>query len=125
MFFLPHNMLSQIDSSPVLQSRIQSAEAVNRAMARYPLIVQILRELDSAPVPLPGDDDLRHGCDRALTAMLAELAWIDPAPPGIPSEAEALARSCLNAEKSARLIDADKLRLIHQFIDRIFGEEPG
>jgi hypothetical protein len=94
-------------------------------MARFPLLVQILRELDAAPVPHPGDDELWHGCDRALTTMLAELAWINPAAPGVPSEAEALARSWLNTGRSARLIDADKLRLAHQFIDRILGDGPG
>jgi hypothetical protein len=119
------NMSNQIDFSPELKSRKRSAEAINRAMARFPLLVNILGELDAAAVPLTGDDDLRHGCDRTLTTMLAELAWIDPAPPGKPTKTEETARGWLKADKVTRLIDADKLQRIHQFIDRILGEEPG
>lgn len=94
-------------------------------MTRFPLLVELLGELDSASVPFPGDDDLRHGCDRTLTTMLAELARIEPAPPGNSSKAADLARGWLKTDKSLRLIDADKLRLAHRFIERILGEEPG
>jgi len=81
-------------------------------MARFPLILQILGELGQAPVPFPGDDDIRHGC---------ELARIKIAPAGKPSKAEETAQSWLSSPGSAQLIDADKLQRMQQFIDRILN----
>ena len=114
-------MSTTTDFSPDTKNRKHSAEAINRAMARFPLLVDILGELSTASIPYPGDDDLRHGCDRTLTAMLCELARIEPAPPGKTSKAEEIAHHWLKGEKVIRLIDADKLQRIHQFIDRILG----
>ncbi len=116
-------MSTEIEISPETKTRKHSAEAINRAMARFPLIVGILGELSKATIPLPGDDDLRHGCDRTLTTMLAELARIVPAPPGKFSKAEETARSWLKGENTVRLVDVDKLQRIQQFIDRILGTE--
>ncbi len=117
MSHLPHHAVN-----PVCQSaRKHFSEEINRAMARFPLIVQILGELGQVPVPFPGDDDIRHGCERALTAMLSELARIEVAPAGRSSQAEETARSWLNSSVSGQLIDADKLQRIQQFIDRILN----
>ena len=116
-------MSSKIELSPDSKTRKHSADAINRAMARFPLIVEILGELSKAQVPLPGDDDLRHGCDRTLTTMLSELARIEPAPPGKSSKAEETARGWLKSDKVVRLVDVDKLQRIQQFIDRILGSE--
>lgn len=116
-------MSTEIELSPETKTRKRSAEAINRAMARFPLIVGILGELSNATIPFPGDDDLRHGCDRTLTTMLAELSRIVPAPPGKLSKTEETARSWLKGDKVIRLIDADKLQRIQQFIDRILGTE--
>lgn len=117
-------MPTPTDFSPETKNRKHSAEAINRAMARFPLIVEILGELSKAPIPLPGDEDLRHGCERTLTTMLSELARIEPAPPGKPSKAEDTVHNWLKGEKSIRLIDVDKLQRIQQFIDRILGSQP-
>lgn len=102
-------------------SRKHTAEEINRAMARFPLIVQILGELGQAQVPFPGDDDIRHGCERALTAMLSELARIGVAPAGKPSKAEEIAQSWLNGSVSGQFVDVDKLQRMQQFIDRILN----
>jgi hypothetical protein len=102
-------------------TRNHSAEEINRAMARFPLIVRILGELGEAAVPLPGDDDVRHGCERALTAMLSELARIEVAPAGKLSKAEEIAQSWLSSSVSGQLIDVDKLQRMQQFIDRILN----
>ena len=106
---------------PFPTTRKHSAEEINRAMARFPLLVQILGELNQAQVPFPGDDDIRHGCERALTAMLSELARIRVAPSGKPSKAEDTAQSWLSSPVSGQLIDADKLQRMQQFIDRILN----
>ncbi len=116
-------MSTRIELSPDTKTRKHSADAINRAMARFPLIVEILGQLSEAQVPFPGDDDLHHGCDRTLTTMLAELARVEPAPPGKSSKAEENARGWLKGDKTVRLIDADKLERIQQFIDRVLGEE--
>ena len=102
-------------------TRKRSAEQINRAMARFPLIVQILAELGQAQVPFPGDDVVRHGCERALTAMLSELARIEVAPAGKPSKAEEIAQCWLSSSVSGQLIDVDKLQRMQQFIDRILN----
>lgn len=117
---MPSNIIFSCD----IKNREHSAEAVNRAMARFPLIVEILAELSRARIPFPGDDDLRHGCHRTLTTMLAELAKIDPAPAGKPSKTEKIVHGLLKGDEVVRLIDADKLQRIQQFIERILGPKP-
>lgn len=102
-------------------SRRQAAEEINQAMARFPLIVQILGELNESPIPLPGDDDIRHGCERALTGMLSELARIQPVPPGKSSKAEETAQAWLHSTAAPPLVDVDKLQRMQQFIDCILN----
>lgn len=116
-------MSTKTEVSPETKTRRNAVDSINRVMTRFSLIVEILSELSKAQVPFPGDDDLRHGCDRTLTTMLSELARIEPAPPGKSSKAEEQARSWLKEQKVVRLIDADKLLRIQQFIDRVLGAE--
>lgn len=104
--------------SPSPQStRKFAAEEINRAMARFPMIIRVLSELSCAQFPFPGDADIRHGCERALTGILSELARIQPAPAGKPSKSEELAQAWLQNPEARRLIDADKLQRMQQFID--------
>ena len=88
-------------------------------MARFPLLIQILAELNQDQIPLPGDADIRHGCERALTTMLAELSRIESAPTGKSSKAEEAAQNWLQHPEADKLIDTDKLVRIQLFIDRI------
>ena len=106
---------------PFQITRKQSCEEINRALTRFPLILRILAELRDARLPFPGDDDIRHGCERALTRMLSDLARIPPAPVGKPSKAEETARSWLQSPASRQWIDADKLERMQQFIDAILN----
>lgn len=108
-------------SPPAPQSRKLAAEEINRAMSRFPLIVRILGELDESPIPLPGDDDLRHGCERALTGILSELARIEPVPSGKSSKAEEAAQVWLHSTSAHKLVDVDKLQRMQQFIDCILN----
>ncbi|MFT4175552.1 MAG: hypothetical protein QM627_02745 [Luteolibacter sp.] len=103
------------------KTRKQTAEAINRALVRLPLLLDVLEELSKQDFPCAGDQELRHGCDRALTAMLSRLALIDPAPNGQVSNAEKIAESWLHEARAPRLIDASKLERLQQFIDRILG----
>jgi len=112
-------MSNQPISPPPHKVRKQSAEEINRAMARFPLLVQILAELSHDQIPLPGDADIRHGCERALTTMLSELARIEGAPAGKLSKAEETAQNWLQHPAADKLIDADKLVRMQIFIDRI------
>jgi len=111
----------QTTTSPPQKTRKQAAEDINRAMARFPLLVQILGDLSQNSVPLPGDDDIRHGCERALTTMLAELARIEGAPGGKSSKAEEIAQSWILNQPASHLIDADKLQRMQLFIDCILN----
>lgn len=90
-------------------------------MSRFPLIVRILGELDQSPIPLPGDDDIRHGCERALTGMLSELARIEPVEPGKSSKAEDTALAWLQTSSAHKLVDVDILQRMQQFIDCILN----
>jgi hypothetical protein len=105
-------------------TRDQSAEAIQRAMTRFPLIVEVLGQLREAGVPFPGDEDIRHGCQRAITAIMVELARIEPATPGRSTKAEAGAIPMIQDREAARLIDADQLQRMEQFIRRILGTNP-
>ncbi len=111
-------------SLPPQKARKHSAEEINRAMARFPLLIRILAELNQDQIPLPGDADIRHGCERALTAMLSELSRIESAPSGKSSKAEEAAHNWLQNPDTSKLIDADKLVRIQLFIDRIL-KSPG
>ena len=113
-------MFTKPDSIPA-GTRKQSAEAIHRAMTRFPLIVEVLGQLRKAEVPFPGDEDIRHGCQRALTAIMVELARIEPAPPGKASKPEASALSLIQDQETSHLIDADQLQRMEQFIQRILG----
>jgi hypothetical protein len=117
-------MFTQPDSEAVLKTRKETAEEVHRALMRLPMIVDILGVLARSQVPYAGDSDIRHGCERALTAMLLELARIEPAPHGKPVKTEETLFSQLDDKTAARLIDADQLQRIQQFVERILGPHP-
>ncbi len=107
--------------NPSQKTRKQAVEAVHRAMARFPLILDTLDQLRRADVPFPGDPDLQHGCVRAITAMLVELARIEPAPQGKATKLEQAALAALHDVRATRLVDPDQLQRMLQFIERILG----
>jgi len=113
MFTQPEN--------PTQKTRKQAVEAVHRAMFRFPLILETLDQLRRAEVPFPGDPDIQHGCVRAITAILVELARIEPAPLGKASRMEQAAIACLHDARAVRLVDPDQLQRMQQFIERILG----
>jgi hypothetical protein len=114
-------MLSTPEGKSVSNPRKSTTEAVHRAMKRFPLILETLGELAKEPVPFPGDADIRHGCERALTAILVELSRIEPAPPGPASQNEEAALNWLHARAASQLIDADHLERFQHFLERILG----
>ncbi len=111
--------MSQPSTFHSLKLRAESAEAINDAMALFPLIAQMLRQLSEIHLPHPGNEDLRHGCERALTRILSELARIETAPLGVLSEAETKARNWLADDREHEFVDADILQRIQIFIDFI------
>ena len=89
-------------------------------MARFPLVVEILKHLHVSAIPQPGDEELRHGCQRALTSMLAALSRSAPAT--TPQSFRVCGKTALewlHSPEAARLIDADQLERFVQFISRI------
>lgn len=114
-------MFTQPESTPALNTRKQSVEAVTQALARFPLIVEILGKLGKTQIPHPGDDDIRHGCERALTSILRELARIEPAPSGKSSKAEETAIGWLHSKMACDHLNPDQLQRIQQFAERILG----
>ncbi len=104
-------------SSPQRTDSRKSFGKIEEAITRFPLIVRTLADLEDTAVPYPGDADIRHGCERALTSMLSELARInreDGASPGGDSALE-----WLHGPAARRLVDADKLERMEQLIDAI------
>lgn len=99
------------------------AREINRAMERFPLILENLEELSKSLLPAPGDAEIRHGCERAITAILAALAKIDP-PIAMPSPMpegfeEQIARAWLLGELPGRLVDPARFARLSDFIDRL------
>ncbi len=117
-------MLTPSNDMTFAHSRQHTAAAVCEALARFPLIVEILGELAKSQIPQPGDADIRHGCQRALTAMLLELSRIDPAPPGPVTKHEETALNWLHARAASQLIDPDQLERFEHFVGRILGSSP-
>jgi hypothetical protein len=115
-------MFTTIESHSPLRTRQQATEEIGYAMERFPLIVKILGTLGEAEIPMPGDADIRHGCERALTAMLVALARIEPVQPGKPVAGEEAALNQLHGNHAVRLIDSDQLQRMHQFVERILGK---
>jgi hypothetical protein len=113
-------MLIHPDNKPASGPRKQTAEAVGRAMSRFPLVVEVLGKLGDSTVPLAGDAEIQHGCRRALTAMLVELSRIEPAAIGKPVKQEQMIMDWLHTREAAQLIDADQLERFQHFLDRIF-----
>lgn len=108
--------------SPVQKkSRESTAEEVYQTMARFSWIVEILDKLSEDEIAHAGDHDIRHGCQRALTAMLAELSRMEPAPEGRIGKAEKSVLAQLRGKKAMKLIDADQFQRFEQFIARIFN----
>lgn len=103
------------------KTRKHAADEINRAMARFPLILSILGELGKTQLPFPGDDDIRHGCERALTSLLSELAYIPKAPAGKASKSEETALTWLQDPAARQFINADILERMQQFIDAILN----
>jgi hypothetical protein len=115
------NAILHPPAKPVQISRQEAAEKINLAMVRFPLILRTLRELSESEVPSPGDGDIRHGCERALTAILVAIARLDYAAPGKVLPAEAIARNWLNSAEATEFIDGDILQRIEQFIDCVLN----
>lgn len=107
---------------PTPASRQQAVEAIDRTLARFPLVTRILGELGRESVPMLGDADLRHGCERALTGMMSGLAKIGRAPAGPAHDREDALRALCHRPDLRALVDADKLERLQQFIDAILGE---
>ncbi|MGD7651765.1 MAG: hypothetical protein ACQCXQ_01030 [Verrucomicrobiales bacterium] len=91
-------------------------------MTRFGLILDTLGALDRSELPHPGDADIRHGCERALTAILLELARIEPVVQGSPLETtDNNPLTPLYSATANKLIDSDQLLRMEQFIHRILG----
>ena len=106
---------------PPRNRRLDATEKINPALARFPLVLRILGELAESRYPLPGDDDIRPGCERAITRILSDLARIAPAEPGEPDPAEETITAWLHHKDARRLIDADRLERVQQLIDSILA----
>lgn len=114
-------MFTQPESSNPCLTRKESVEAVHRAMMRFPLILDVLEKLGKSDLPFAGDEDIRHGCERALTSILVELARITPAIPGKSSKIEESTVQMLHSKAAERWINADQLQRIDQLVERVLG----
>lgn len=83
--------------------------------------MEILGRLNRSDTPAAGDDDLRHGCERALTAMLVRLAQMKPAPPGKACKAEKSVRRHFQTKAAGEVIDSDQFQRLEQLVNRILG----
>ena len=103
------------------QEREDVARRINESMERFGLILSILKTLSLNVIPAVGDSDLRRGCERALTGIIASVSMIPPAeadgkPPG---DEECRATGWLAGNQSLTLLDPDKLSLLAFLIDQL------
>lgn len=113
--------LSPGPSEAPISGREKVVRSVNQALTRLDLILSILEKLNESLLSPPGDSDLRHGCERAITSILCALAKIEPAEPSSspPGRQEKAVRAALNGERLSRLIDADRHGCLCSLIDRL------
>ncbi len=116
-------MSTHPDPAKLPGTRHLAAEEIITSLARFPLILDILDQLAKAPVPLPGDEEIRHGCERSLTAMLRKTALIKPATGGTLSTAEKTVLGWLRSKRARQLIHPDQLMRIEQFVERALGPQ--
>jgi hypothetical protein len=114
-------MFTQPHPRPAAECRESYAMAINRIMERFAMVVKIIETIDRTESPCTGDPDIIHGCQRALTAMLAELSLMDPAPAGKSSKAEKTALAGLRANRADQIIDPALFQRFELFINRILG----
>lgn len=105
-------------------AREEVAQRINEAMSRFDLVLGILEELSKDVIPAASDSDIRHGYERALTSMLAEVAALTPAPRSSepPGPEERKAKTRLDDERPARLIDPDRLHIFWSLVHRLLPE---
>lgn len=102
-----------------MKARKEAVDSINHAMARFPMILEVLDVVRKVEVPCPGDVDIERGCERTLTAMLVELAKIRPAPAGKPDLRDETALGWVRSAHAVRLVQADHLERFQQFIERL------
>lgn len=109
-----------LPEAPLVQ-REEISRRINDALARFDLILPLLETLNEPLIPLPGDADLRNGCDRAVTSILSALAGMEPseASSNPPGDEENAVKARLNGERLSLLIDRDKLACLWSFVVRL------
>ena len=102
------------------------ARRINESMERFGLILSILKTLSLSVIPAIGDWDLRHGCERALTGILASVSMIPPADPdaGPPGIEECKANGWLAGNQPLTLLDPDKLSMLASLINGLLPTPP-
>ncbi len=98
--------------------RQDAVEALNRVLFRLPMVAGILRKINESALPSPGDDELRRGCERAITSILAELARLNPA--GHACDGLKTSDQWLD-EKLRNTLDVVTVERIEQLIARILA----
>lgn len=116
--------MSQTQTCHDIATRADTVRRVYQAMKRFPMVVSMLETIHQSTVPLPGDAEIQHGCQRALTSMLAELSQIPPAAPGDPTAEESTITGWLTTPHACRLMDPDQLERFQNFLDRILSPKP-
>lgn len=104
----------------------QIALRINQSLHRFPLILDILEEIDQATHV--GDEDLKHGSLRAIQSMLDRLRKIpavaepsreSPTPITEPTPAEQIAGEWLLGERPKNLLPAPILGELESLISRL------
>ncbi len=84
------------------------------------MILGILSDLRKPPVPAAGDPELAIGCSRAMTAILAELARLEPSEAkGKAGREERTAFTWFRDRKVHDLLDPDQLARLESFVSRL------
>lgn len=85
------------------------------------MILENLEELSLTLIPSPGDAEIRHGCERAMTAILSVLTKIQPAEADAasPSGEEQIALAWLVGEMPRKLVDSERFACFQFVINRL------
>lgn len=104
----------------------KTAQRINAIMARFPLILDILEELEGASSTSPADEFIRQGALRGVAEMVSALKRLEPAPCGAgdrKTDAVDLATTWMLGQKPGRYLPPETFVILARTVARCLPQD--